>query len=109
MNIQKKAEVIQVIRTKLLRRGDGKKDPIRVMEQFWSFDGKLLAENDPCGRYQIDVRIAAACGYLAEPIRSLPDKPGQWKEEHAIFAQVSIQNALNTLESLKKKLNEEQI
>lgn len=46
--MEKEAEVIQVIRTKLLRRGKGKDyDPIRIIEQFWSLDGKLLAENDP--------------------------------------------------------------
>lgn len=42
-----KAEVIQVVRTTLLRRGNGKDDPIRIIEQFWSLDGKLLVENDP--------------------------------------------------------------
>lgn len=43
------AEVIQVIRTTLERRGDGKVqgDPVRLIEQFWSFDGERLAENDP--------------------------------------------------------------
>lgn len=41
-------ELIQVVRTTLLRRGEGEKnDPIRRIEQFWSLDGKLLAENDP--------------------------------------------------------------
>lgn len=49
MNEHKEVEVIQVVRTLLLRRGVGKymNDPIRIIEQFWSFDGKLLAENDP--------------------------------------------------------------
>ena len=41
------AEVIQVIRTDILRRGDGKFTPIRVITQYWSLDGKLLAEVDP--------------------------------------------------------------
>lgn len=41
------ARLIQVIQTTLLRRGKGKEgDPIRIIEQFWSVDGKLLAEND---------------------------------------------------------------
>ena len=44
----KEVEVIKVVRTELLRRGEGTpKSPIRRVEQFWSFDGKLLAENDP--------------------------------------------------------------
>lgn len=42
------AEVIQVIRTRLLRRGNGSTTPIRIIEQFWSLDGELLAEVDPC-------------------------------------------------------------
>ncbi len=42
-----KAEVLQVIRTTLLRRGDGKLDPIRIITQYWSFSGELLAEVDP--------------------------------------------------------------
>jgi len=41
-------EVIRVIRTNLLRRGEGvEKDPIRRIEQFWSLDGELLWEIDP--------------------------------------------------------------
>lgn len=41
------ARVMQVIRTSLLRRGDGKQVPIRTIIQYWSFDGELLAEVDP--------------------------------------------------------------
>ena len=41
------AKLIQVIRTNLLLRGNGKENnPYRRIEQFWSLDGKLLAEND---------------------------------------------------------------
>lgn len=44
-----RAEVIQVIRTDLMRRGDSASnlDPVRLVEQFWSLEGELLAENDP--------------------------------------------------------------
>jgi len=42
-----KAEVIEVIRTTLLSRGDGKTDPWRTITQYWSLDGKLLCEKDP--------------------------------------------------------------
>lgn len=44
------ARVIQVIETTLERRGDGKSmsSPIRIVTQYWSFDGELLAEVDPC-------------------------------------------------------------
>jgi len=44
------ARVIQVIETTLLRRGDGKTSEtrIRLVTQYWSMDGHLLAEVDPC-------------------------------------------------------------
>ena len=42
------AEVIQVIRTTLTRRGDGTTEsPIRVITQYWTLEGKLLVEVDP--------------------------------------------------------------
>jgi hypothetical protein len=42
------AELLQVIRTTLLRRGEGKPlDPIRVITQYWAVGGQLLAEVDP--------------------------------------------------------------
>lgn len=43
------AKVIQVIKTTLTRRGSGKNDtdPIRIVTQYWSLDGELLAEVDP--------------------------------------------------------------
>lgn len=41
-------EVIQVVRTYLLGRGEGiPGSPFRRIEQYWSLDGRLLAENDP--------------------------------------------------------------
>ncbi len=41
--------LIQVIETTILRRGSGKDayDPIRIVTQYWSTDGVLLAEVDP--------------------------------------------------------------
>lgn len=42
------AEVIQVIQTRS-KRGEGtEKDPVRIVTQYWDFEGHLLAENDPC-------------------------------------------------------------
>ena len=42
------AEVMQVIRTTLTRRGRGiEGDPVRIITQYWSLDGVLLAEVDP--------------------------------------------------------------
>lgn len=46
----KEVQVMQVIRTTLARRGDGKKHPIRAVTQFWSLDGELLGEVDPMAR-----------------------------------------------------------
>lgn len=44
------AKMIQVIETTIERRGDGKdaRSPVRVITQYWSLDGTLLAEVDPC-------------------------------------------------------------
>jgi hypothetical protein len=41
--------LMQVIRTQLLRRGEGKDrgDPVRIITQYWSTEGYLLAEVDP--------------------------------------------------------------
>ena len=43
------ARVIQVIETTLTKRGTGntRRDPIRVVTQYWSLDGILLVESDP--------------------------------------------------------------
>jgi hypothetical protein len=41
------AEIVQLIHTNLLRRGEGKEgDPIRVIDQYWTLDGQLLFEID---------------------------------------------------------------
>lgn len=58
----KNAEVIQVIRTRLLRRGRGRTEadePVRIIEQYWSLDGQLLAENDPWPGPRL---VACPCG-----------------------------------------------
>ena len=43
------AELIEVIRTTLTKRGEGKtmKDPIRIITQYWTKSGELLFEDDP--------------------------------------------------------------
>lgn len=42
-------KVIEVVETTLTRRGEGRthKDPVRVITQYWSRGGQLLAEVDP--------------------------------------------------------------
>lgn len=42
------ARVIQVIETTALRGEGTEEDKYREVKQYWDFDGKLLAENDPC-------------------------------------------------------------
>ena len=42
------ARVIQVIETKALRGEGTCENKIRIVTQYWSLDGELLAENDPC-------------------------------------------------------------
>ncbi len=40
---------IEVIESTIMRRGKGVEgDPIRIITQYWSLDGRLLAEVDPC-------------------------------------------------------------
>lgn len=41
------AEVIEVIKTEATR-GDGETTVFRVVTSYWSKDGTLLAEVDPC-------------------------------------------------------------
>lgn len=50
------AKVIQVIETNLYRRGNGKDTPIRQIVQYWSLDGKLLAEVDPIKEVNMEVK-----------------------------------------------------
>ena len=42
-----RARVIQVIETIALRGEGTEEDKCREVKQYWDFDGKLLAENDP--------------------------------------------------------------
>lgn len=50
-NADKEVMVMQVIRTTNARRGDGVNSPIRAITQYWSMDGDLLAETDPCAAH----------------------------------------------------------
>ena len=55
------AKVIQVIITSLLRRGEGtgSDDQVRIVRQFWSLDGKLIAEVDPMGVLSYEGKLRA--------------------------------------------------
>lgn len=41
------AKVIQVIETQATRGAGTEDDPVRIVIQYWDFDGNHLAENDP--------------------------------------------------------------
>lgn len=45
-------QVIQVVHTIATRGAGIEGDPVRQVDQYWSFDGSLLAERDPIGRRQ---------------------------------------------------------
>lgn len=45
------AEVVQVIHTLATRGAGTNEDPIRHVHQYWSCEGKLLAENDQVQTY----------------------------------------------------------
>nr|DAJ71523.1 MAG TPA: hypothetical protein [Caudoviricetes sp.] len=42
------ARVISVIETQALRGNGTDEDKCRTVTQYWDFNGKLLAEYDPC-------------------------------------------------------------
>ena len=41
------AKVVQVIETEITRGRGDMGSPMRIVTQYWSFDGDLLAERDP--------------------------------------------------------------
>lgn len=46
------AKIIKVVETKALRGEGTEEDPCRIVTQYWSFTGKLLAEKDDCKKDQ---------------------------------------------------------
>lgn len=51
----KEVEIIQLIRTRLLRTGKGVEgDPIRIVDQYWRMDGTLEFERDSWKESQRD-------------------------------------------------------
>lgn len=55
----KEVEVVQLIRTRLLRKGNGDTTPIRIIEQYWSMDGELVFEDDPSAEIVTPERLPA--------------------------------------------------
>jgi hypothetical protein len=41
------ARMVTLIETKLKRIGDGKSEPVRIVTQYWTLDGRLICEVDP--------------------------------------------------------------
>ena len=61
------AELIEVIRTQLLRKGRGIEDsPVRIITQFWTKDGDLLAEVDPCTEDKKRIELALEFDGIAQ-------------------------------------------
>lgn len=56
-NGTKIAKVIQVIETKAERGLGVEKDPVREITQYWSLEGKLLAERDEDKQYLSDLVV----------------------------------------------------
>jgi len=63
-----KARVIEVVETTLLRRGNGETEPVRIIIQYWSREGYLLAEHDTLPRWTVIVngssrRVCRECNW----------------------------------------------
>lgn len=46
----KDVEILKLIRTNLTKRGNGKDDPVRIIEQYWDLEGNLVFEKDSCAK-----------------------------------------------------------
>ena len=51
------ARVIDVIETQLLSKGDSENNDFRIVKQYWTIDGKLLAEVDPVPDHERQLTI----------------------------------------------------
>lgn len=63
------ARMLSVIETTLLRRGtppaeQRQGEPIRLITQYWSLDGQLLAEVDPLRAFPAGVSVPVATATL---------------------------------------------
>jgi hypothetical protein len=66
------AKLIQVIVTDIecRGRGDSPADPMRRITQYWSTDGELLAEVDPCSQFVATIGLGGGGGGGALQTRS---------------------------------------
>ena len=51
------ARIVSVIETTLTHRGDGVSTPVRIIRQYWSPSGELLAEKDPCPDHEREIKV----------------------------------------------------
>jgi len=67
-------KVIEVIQTSLQRRGSGKDEhsPVRVIMQYWTPGGELLAEVDPAGFTLSPERVHELDQLLGATVKSRP-------------------------------------
>lgn len=70
----KSAKVIQVIETKAKRGLGTKKDPVRIVTQYWDLDGNFLAEADNEPRY-LSERSIWESKRLTRIIENLKENP----------------------------------
>lgn len=97
LNKNPKAHAVELIRTELERRGSGAdRDPSRVIEQFWTLDGKLAAENDPSPPSQL------SCKAIMEILQDR--KLGQ--AQNILELPEAVASALDSLQNLVDKQKE---
>lgn len=53
----KSVSIEEVIITNILRRGNGKTTPVRIITEVWSKDGVKIAEYDPYPEYALEKEI----------------------------------------------------
>lgn len=84
------ARITQVIETTITRRGDGVNTPVRLVTQYWSPEGELLAEKDPCPDHEQSIKVLTdairwALGengdFSSKPQDKLPIGKYWWRKE----------------------------
>ena len=91
------ARTVTLIQTTLTIRGGTEEIPARLIEQFWSLDGKLVAENDP-----LKPSHAACCG-VAEILKARGFQP---KTSSVLSLPEAVATALDDLQNIIDKQKE---
>jgi hypothetical protein len=53
-DLTKPVSIQEVIITRILRRGNGKTTPIRIITEVWTKEGDKIAELDPCPEFALE-------------------------------------------------------